>query len=223
MKEHSINKIPNTFIAGWYLEDLDLCDKLKDFKYINKNIEYSSIENDVTCDPNDKIHKIVDLTEKDPLYLEYGNNISQVYDLYRTKFEHATITNGVIPDAIELQVYYPVCGDRLLSYRSSKFEHNNRKLTFMTFLNDVDGGEIEFYYQGITVSPEKGLTIMFPSSWTHVYKVLPVAQEGLKDKYVAVGDIVNMFVEKQYNNIVADQRDAVDIKSELEYNNSIKQ
>ena len=94
----------------------------------------------------------------------------------------------------------------------------------MTFLNDdYQGGEVEFYYQGITVSPEKGLTIMFPCNWTHVYKVLPVAEAGLKDKYVAVGDIENIFVNTStIHQLADDQRDAVDIKSELEYNNSIE-
>jgi hypothetical protein len=222
MNEHIINKIPNTFIAGWYLEDLDLCDRLKQFHYDSKDFEYDCNRYQIN-DPNDNSHRIVDLNETESLYEEYGSIMVQVYDLYRCKFDQATIPNGVIPDKLELQVYYPLCGDRLLSYRSSKFEHGNRKITFMTFLNDdYQGGEVEFHYQGITVSPEKGLTIMFPSNWTHAYKVLPVAEAGLKDKYVAVGDIENIFVNTStIHQLADDQRDAVDIKSELGYNNSI--
>ena len=187
MKQHIINKLSGSFICGWYLEDTTICDKLKDYHYNNKNLEYPSYDQGIG-NANDLCSKILDLTEPNTLFDEYGAVLSQVYDLYRTKFTHATIPNGVIKD-IKLHVYYPNWGDRKPSYASERFENCDKKITFITFLNNVNGGELEFYYQGVTIKPEKGLTVAFPSDWTHSYKTL--ANDGTdtrkEDKYIAIG------------------------------------
>ena len=40
----------------------------------------------------------------------------------------------------------------------------------MTFLNDVPDGGTEFMYQNITVPAKKGLTLIWPASYTHVHR-----------------------------------------------------
>jgi hypothetical protein len=60
-----------------------------------------------------------------------------------------------------------------------------RHLVFMTYLNDVtDAGGTEFLYQGITVQPRKGLTLIWPADWTHHHRgVVSPTQE----KYIITG------------------------------------
>ena len=49
-----------------------------------------------------------------------------------------------------------------------------REFVIITYLNDdFDGGETEFLYQGIRVKPEKGKTVIFPASYTHMHRGNP--------------------------------------------------
>ena len=62
---------------------------------------------------------------------------------------------------------------------------SKRMLVFQTYLNTVtDGGETEFTSYGLKVKAEKGLTILFPSGWTHPHRgVVSPTQE----KYIITG------------------------------------
>jgi len=74
-------------------------------------------------------------------------------------------------------------GYTLLRYREGDYfkEHvdvtrdhpvlGHRRLSTITFCNDdFDGGELVFPRQGITIKPEKGLMVMFPSGFTHPHE-----------------------------------------------------
>jgi len=61
----------------------------------------------------------------------------------------------------------------------------NRHLVFMTYLNNVtDKGGTEFYYQGVCVQPEKGLTLIWPADWTHTHRGVP---SKTQEKYIITG------------------------------------
>ena len=60
-----------------------------------------------------------------------------------------------------------------------------RALVYMTYLNDVkDGGETEFKYQQVKVKPKKGLTLIWPSDFTHTHRGIPAPTE---EKWIATG------------------------------------
>ena len=40
----------------------------------------------------------------------------------------------------------------------------------MTYLNDVSDGGTEFLHQNLNIPAEKGLTLIWPSDWTHTHK-----------------------------------------------------
>jgi hypothetical protein len=55
----------------------------------------------------------------------------------------------------------------------------------MTYLNTVtDGGETEFFWQKIKVKPEKGLTLIWPSDFTHTHRGIPSPSQK---KYIVTG------------------------------------
>ena len=64
-----------------------------------------------------------------------------------------------------------------------------RQLVALWYLNDVPspGGETEFLYQDIKVTPEKGKLILFPPFWTHEHRAATV-REGIK--YIATTWVV---------------------------------
>ena len=64
----------------------------------------------------------------------------------------------------------------------------------MTYLNDVsDGGETEFPYYNLKVTPEKGKTLIWPSEWTHAHRGC-IVKKG--PKYIITG-----WMHFPYNNI----------------------
>ena len=58
-------------------------------------------------------------------------------------------------------------------------------MAFMTYLNTVNkDGETEWFHQKIKIKPEKGLTLIWPSDWTHVHRGIVAKEET---KYIATG------------------------------------
>ena len=49
-------------------------------------------------------------------------------------------------------------------------KRNNRVLVFMTYLNTVKNGGTIFKYQNITIPCIKGLTLIWPTDFTHLHK-----------------------------------------------------
>jgi hypothetical protein len=185
MREHEINKL-NNFIAGWYLEDTIICDKIISF---HKN---SPDKRNGTTGagylPNQKISTDVTLQHDPELTKEYLTNHLQlcVYS-YIEKYPWCNAyTPWLVKEGVNIQHYMPNQGFLMWhSERTScKSPHNNRNLVFMTYLNDVtDGGETEWYHQKIKVRPQKGLTIVWNSDWTFTHRGL-VSSE---DKYIVTG------------------------------------
>lgn len=78
-------------------------------------------------------------------------------------------------------------------------QYRKRHLAFMTYLNTVtDGGETEFMYQECKISPQKGLTLIWPAHFTHTHKGIPSPSA---EKYVTTGWYeffdTDSFLEKQ--------------------------
>lgn len=77
---------------------------------------------------------------------------------------------GVV-EHFNIQHYEPSEG--FLSWHCERAEpqSNNRLLAFMTYLNDVsDGGQTEWEYLGLSVSPVKGLTVIWPVDWMYLHR-----------------------------------------------------
>jgi hypothetical protein len=68
-------------------------------------------------------------------------------------------------------------------------ELSQRQLVVLWYLNDVPGpgGETEFLYQDISVTPERGKLILFPPFWTHEHRA---AQLEAGVKYIATTWVV---------------------------------
>lgn len=51
-----------------------------------------------------------------------------------------------------------------------KLKQAKRMGVFMTYLTDTEKGGTHFKYQKLTTPCKKGLTLLFPSDWTHTHK-----------------------------------------------------
>ena len=68
-------------------------------------------------------------------------------------------------------------------------ELSHRQLVAIWYLNDVEGpgGETEFRYQAVKVTPEEGKLLLFPPFWTHEHRGV-VLEHGVK--YIATTWVV---------------------------------
>ena len=83
----------------------------------------------------------------------------------------------------QIQHYKPEEGFKKWHFeRSSKAE--NRCLVFMTYLNDVPDAGTHFKYQDLTTPAEKGLTLIWPTDFTHTHKGQITKQH---EKYILTG------------------------------------
>jgi len=68
-------------------------------------------------------------------------------------------------------------------------DFSQRQLVALWYLNDVPapGGETQFLYQDVSISPEAGKLVLFPPFWTHEHRAATV-QSGVK--YIATTWVV---------------------------------
>jgi Rps23 Pro-64 3,4-dihydroxylase Tpa1-like proline 4-hydroxylase len=90
-------------------------------------------------------------------------------------------------------------GYAIQRYREGEFYHwhidggshefSQRQLVALWYLNDVPGpgGETEFLFQDIKVTPEQGKLVLFPPFWTHEHRAVTV-EKGVK--YIATTWVV---------------------------------
>jgi prolyl 4-hydroxylase len=189
-KEHKINNKFN-FIAGYYLNNLSLCDDIIDY------FESSSLKTEGKLAGN-RVEKWVknstDLSFSvgspqlnTPCIINYLNELKNIITEYKLKYRYANEDKAswAISEGFNIQKYLP--GNRYSQWHSERGTVVNctRHLVFMTFLNDIKNeGGTEFYYQKTKINPEKGLTLIWPSDWTHTHRGVTAPNET---KYILTG------------------------------------
>ena len=188
MKPHSVNQ-HNNFIAGWFMNDLNICDDL--IHLIEKSKEkYTGLTG---------THKVVNKLVKDstdlsihsssfaPPIKSYLKELSNITKEYKKKYLYSDKDQcgwGIV-ESFNIQRYLPKQGYHALHYERNGIKSSSRLLTFMTYLNDVnDGGETEYYYQKVKIKPVKGLTLIVPVDWTFTHRGIVSLTET---KYIVTG------------------------------------
>ena len=85
-------------------------------------------------------------------------------------------------ESCQIQHYKP--GQGFKSWHCERMSKENRCLVFMTFLNTVPSGGTQFKYQNLTVPAKKGLTLIWPTDFTHTHKG-QITQKH--EKYIITG------------------------------------
>jgi hypothetical protein len=111
---------------------------------------------------------------RNPHFDHFHNSFWQRYHEYREQYgalaqcaEHNMIQ-------IKIQKTLPTEGYHVWHYENSNLHTSARVLVWMIYLNDVkDGGETEFLYQSMRVSPKKGTLVIWPAGFTHMHRGNP--------------------------------------------------
>jgi hypothetical protein len=179
-----------SFIGAWFIADIDLCDRLIDYFESSKDKAPGVMTTGVgrpAVIPSikDSIDLILDPSES--IVLEYSHQLQLVTNEYIKLYERSNITGPWKVEAANIQKYNPG-----MAYHMWHTERGRaslpiafRHLAFMTYLNDVtDAGETEFLYQKVKVKPKKGLTLIWPTDWTHTHRGIPSLTNT---KYILTG------------------------------------
>ena len=170
-----------SFIHGCYIPDL-ICDDL--IKYFDENPDKHA--KGEVYGTGDKLYELIeDVNIKDSLDINFSLNQDehtrvmseyiQYLDLcireYEYKYHHAKhLANFGITELINLQTYQPGGGFKTWHCERTGITQQTRCLVFQTYLNDVVDGGTEFMYQKLISPAKKGLTMIWPSDWTHTHR-----------------------------------------------------
>jgi len=183
---------PN-FIETYQIKDLSWIDPVIDF------FEKSDKKIKGRIGAADNVEEDQKKSTDLPLYEYYfDDSIKRYIDLYLTQLQDCLkqyITKyNFVNEYQKFHVSYPINMQRYLPNEGYYRWHcergsllsSNRCLVYMTYLNDVlkSGGETEWYYQKYKVKPKKGLTVIWPTDFTHTHRGIPTVEEK---KYIFTG------------------------------------
>jgi len=178
-----------SFIGGWYIDE-DICDSLINYFKSNKDIQIKGKISDnikkgiVDRSIKDSTDIQVDFTTTNlAIFQKYFKCLKDITLLYQkeypTDYEN---THFGVTECLNLQHYQPGGGYKKWHFERTK--PSNRVLVFMTYLNTVENGGTEFMYQKLKTPAKKGLTLIWPTDFTHTHR--GVINKD-KEKYVATG------------------------------------
>ena len=105
-------------------------------------------------------------------------------------------TCNFVSSSALLQVTEPLGGGyHMFHCENAEWNTNNRMLVWMVYLNDVEGGETEFIYQGTKINPVEGRIVIWPGSFTHLHRGNPPKNT----KYILTGWYQNINGIRSYN------------------------
>ena len=211
MKENEFAK--ENFIGGWHIPN-EVCDDLISFfidcrvRVSHVSDEILEKEGDVKVDSGLILRKgnvgryaKVDKDVKDSVDLsisfsinnykhkaitEYGKHLHKCLNNYESKYTSVKgMERYTITEDMNIQHYKPGGGFKKWHFENDG-EGNSifRHLVFMTYLNTVDDGGTHFYYQKLKTKAKKGLTLIWPSAWTHTHRGII---SKTKEKYILTG------------------------------------
>ena len=184
------------FLAGWYMNDLSVCDDL--INHFESNIDKTNTGNlNGIVDKSKKDFQELYISEQSEIIKRYLDELSIVCANYKEQFPECSETpEWRILEYIKIKRYLPGQGYHVAHHEKSGKHQLDRHLVFMTYLNDIElDGETYFIYQNLKIQPRKGLTLIWPADWTHTHKGIV---SNTETKYIING-WYSFLREENYN------------------------
>ena len=184
MKDYGFSE--DTFIGGWFIPG-SICDDLIQLFKDNKEHHKKGVIGgpfNVNKEKKDSIDMGIHPAYDDPRFKEYTEALKHCVDRYTDKYPEVKEFNkfGMVEGA-NIQ-YYPPGGGYFVEHCERTSMMENRCLVWMTYLNEVPEAGTHFKYQDTTAPGMKGLTLIWPTDFTHTHRgVISKTQE----KYIITG------------------------------------
>ena len=181
------------FIGSWMLENGEICDELislfengsfesrpgRTGEGLNLSIKDST---DISILPRE-----IEQEGNEPLE-HFFNALSDCYQDYVRQWPAlGALSKNLEIGNFNLQKYAQGQHFAKSHCERSNLASLHRVLAWMTYLNDVEdsaGGATYFDHYDVSIRPRRGLTLIWPSEWTHFHRG-EVLNSGLK--YIATG------------------------------------
>lgn len=175
--EHPINELKN-HISGWYIDTI-LCDEIL-AECTKKKILFEKEQSGFRGYSSTYLHL---LSKK--LHESYVNILDQCLQNYKSQY---TIFSNLPQTRYQRrEIYKDFATCTVQKYQPGKHyselhcendgAYPYRVLAFMTYLCDIDGGGTDFPMQNFQPKSEKGLTLIWPASFTHPHIGIPAAND----------------------------------------------
>jgi hypothetical protein len=183
----------NNFVDGFYLKDLSICDQLINFfneSDLKKQGTFGKDKFTKLPRVDTSVKNSVDLTISKFTEVECVQNyLKELSNIIKDYVEKYMMIDVQAPwnlfEKFNIQKYPPNGGYFNWHFERDGYDIAHRMLVFMTYLNDIeDEGETEWVYQNLKVKPKKGLTVIWPSDWTHTHRGVPSKTET---KFIITG------------------------------------
>tara|TARA_R100001594_G_scaffold146552_1_gene198102 strand:+ start:67 stop:645 length:579 start_codon:yes stop_codon:yes gene_type:complete len=175
----------DSFIGAWFIDE-DICDKLIDYFENNKAKATKGTTGTDRLDPEIKESLDLALSKNNKLLIEYwSKHFQKLIHLYEDRYKCVSkLSKYSLVEEPNIQYYNPGAGFKIWHCEREGRNTSNRQLVFMTFLNTAKGAGTEFYYQGLSIPCKKGLTLIWPTDFTHLHKGIINKK---KQKYILTG------------------------------------
>jgi len=177
-----------SFIGGWYIDE-NICDGLIDYynSNIDKTFQGAVVKNSVSIvdtDKKDCTQLKIDYMYNEGVISQYREQLQICLENYVERYKEVNDLDRLnILTNYNIQHYRPDQGFKIWHHERNANVNAKRVLVFMTYLNNSDGGT-HFKYQKLTTPCEKGLTLIWPTDWTHTHKG---QVSKTSDKYIVTG------------------------------------
>tara|TARA_R100000655_G_scaffold21304_1_gene43696 strand:+ start:281 stop:856 length:576 start_codon:yes stop_codon:yes gene_type:complete len=184
-KEYKLSK--ESFIGGWFISP-KICDGL--VSYFNEFSqhavpgEYSiSGKGKIKKSIKDSLDLIINVSNLDKEIVNYKIELQKILNLYIKKYPDINNYSKFMLNNFNIQKYNKKGGYKEWHCERGQKSDVSRVLVFMTYLNDIENGGTRFKYQKITTPSIKGLTLIWPTDFTHTHK----SQIVNKEKIITTG------------------------------------
>ena len=161
------------------------CQKIiSHFDYVNElNLTLSrvEIENINSTVKDNKIYCMISETNSLLMYTNkdilggFINNLNKAYESYKKKYDVMNNLNfHKLNSDVKIQKTLPGEGYHVWHCENADVDSSRKVLLCMMYLNDVEeGGETEFLYQHLRITPKAGTIVICPSYFTHTHRGNP--------------------------------------------------
>tara|TARA_B110000285_G_scaffold54180_1_gene61711 strand:- start:1543 stop:2109 length:567 start_codon:yes stop_codon:yes gene_type:complete len=182
MIEYKLDNV--TCMGGWYIPE-KICDDLIDL--YNKNISNTikgTLGYEYIPEKKQSTEFIIPFENNFSAITNYNAHLKNVLSEYKNKYPFSDkVSKFQINEHIKIQHYKPTEGYYTWHAENVGTERQ-RHLVFMTYLNTVENAGTEFHHQDLTTPCKKGLTLIWPSAWTHLHRGVTNMNY---DKYIITG------------------------------------
>ena len=179
-------KLPiESFIQGWYMED-SICDDIINF--FNDRKEHwttGTMGDKIQLDKKKSTELSIDKDDTSKPIFSYRTQLQWCLEQYVKIYPELMMGGRFnINTNFNIQHYNNNEGFNYYHYERDDLSTCSRNLVFMTYLNDVEDGGTQFKYQNLITPAKKGLTLIWPTDFTHTHRGV-ISQT--KEKYIVTG------------------------------------